>query len=74
MQAFGYSVKVNDPSRASNSCAPSPTPRAGRHCLQLEINKRLYMDEKTLQKSANFAPLQAQLMQLLDAIHQVFHA
>jgi hypothetical protein len=32
------------------------------------------MDEKTLQMSANFAPLQAQLMQLLDALHAAFHA
>ena len=74
MQGFGYSVKVNDPFKGVELVRAFADPARGRHCLQLEINKRLYMDEKTLQKSANFAPLQAQLMQLLDALHAAFHA
>ena len=47
-------------------------PVAGRHSLQLEINKRLYMDSNTLQKSDGFVRLQGHLMHLLDAIHQCF--
>jgi len=43
-------------------------PRAGRHSLQIEINKRLYMDEATLQPTAGFEPLQRNLMQLIDAL------
>jgi N-formylglutamate deformylase len=36
--------------------------------LQLEINKRLYMDEATREKSAGFAPLQKNLMTLIDTV------
>jgi N-formylglutamate amidohydrolase len=36
--------------------------------LQLEINKRLYMDETTRTKSAGFEPLQRQLATLIDAV------
>ncbi|MGZ5155311.1 MAG: hypothetical protein ACXWJA_02760 [Caldimonas sp.] len=36
--------------------------------LQLEVNKRLYMDEKTLQKTAGFARLQKALAALVDVV------
>ena len=40
----------------------------GRISLQLEINKRLYMNEATRTKGANFETLQRQLLELVDAI------
>jgi N-formylglutamate deformylase len=43
-------------------------PAEGRMSLQLEINKRLYMDEATRTRSAGFEPLQRQLMSLIDAV------
>jgi N-formylglutamate amidohydrolase len=43
-------------------------PTAGRHSLQVEINKRLYMNEASREKNAGFAPLQAQLTELLRAV------
>ena len=43
-------------------------PKAGRHSLQIEISKRLYMDEATLRKSAGFANLQKNLSGLLHEI------
>jgi N-formylglutamate amidohydrolase len=43
-------------------------PKAGRHSLQIEINKRLYMDEKTLEKAPGFARLQSRLHELMKAI------
>jgi len=36
--------------------------------LQLEINKRLYMDEAARAKNAGFATLQRQLLELVDAV------
>ena len=47
-------------------------PAAGRHSLQLEINKRLYMDQRTGLKIAHFAVLQQQLMQMLRGLQQHF--
>lgn len=43
-------------------------PAEGFHSLQLEVNKRLHMDEASLRKHDGFARLQADLMGLLDAI------
>jgi len=49
-------------------------PAAGRHSLQLEVNKRLYMDVKTLRRHAGFDVLQGHLMALVDAILAQFGA
>jgi N-formylglutamate amidohydrolase len=46
----------------------TPNPAAGRHSLQVEINKRLYMDEPSRQPHAGFATLQRDLMALLPQI------
>jgi N-formylglutamate amidohydrolase len=43
-------------------------PKAGRHSLQIEINKRLYMDERTLQKNAGFSTIQKNLGELLRVL------
>jgi N-formylglutamate deformylase len=64
----GYRVKVNDPFKGVELVRAYAEPAAGRHSLQLEVNKRLYMDERTLQRGAGFAPLQAHLMALLAAL------
>lgn len=71
--AQGYSVKLNDPFKGVELVRAYADPTAGRHSLQLELNKRLYMQEGRLAKSAGFAPLQAHLMQLLDAIDARFN-
>ncbi len=72
LQSCGYSVKVNDPFKGVELVRAFSDPGAGRHSLQLEVNKRLYMHEPRLQKHQGFATLQAHLMQLLDAIHHHF--
>jgi N-formylglutamate amidohydrolase len=74
MAGLGYEVKVNDPFKGVELVRAYADPSAGRHSLQLEINKRLYMDSRTLRKTAQFGALQAQLLALVDAIHARFHA
>ena len=64
----GYSVKVNDPFKGVELVRAYSDPAAGRHSLQLEVNKRLYLDEATQRKHAGFERLQAHLMQLVDAL------
>jgi N-formylglutamate amidohydrolase len=65
LAGMGYAVKVNDPYKGVELVRAYSDPGAGRHSLQIEINKRLYMDETTLQKSAGFAVLQKSLSRLL---------
>jgi N-formylglutamate amidohydrolase len=70
--ARGYDVAVNYPFKGVELVRAHADPAAGRHSLQLEVNKRLYMDQTTLQKHAGFAKLQADLVALLEAIGQRF--
>ena len=64
----GYRVKVNDPYKGVELVRAYSDPKAGRHSLQIEINKRLYMNEATLEKTAGFAVLQKNISSLLTEI------
>jgi N-formylglutamate amidohydrolase len=68
LAGMGYRVKVNDPYKGVELVRAYSNPQAGRHSLQIEINKRLYMDEGTLQKTVGFAGLQKDLSGLLAEI------
>lgn len=70
----GYRVQVNDPFKGVELVRAYADPALGRHSLQLELNKRLYMDVATLQPNAGYARLQAHLMQMLDAVAGRFGA
>ena len=68
LAARGYDVRVNDPFKGVELVRAFSNPQQQRHSLQLEINKRLYMDESSRARHAGFAPLQADLMRLLAAV------
>jgi len=68
LAAMGYAVKVNDPYKGVELVRAYSDPKAGRHSLQIEINKRLYMDEAKLRKTAGFELLQKNLTELLNRI------
>jgi len=68
LAGMGYDVKVNDPYKGVELVRAYSDPKAGRHSVQIEINKRLYMDEETLQKNANFEKLQRDLAELLRVV------
>ncbi len=68
LAATGHSVRVNDPYKGVELVKAYSKPAAGRHSLQLEINKRLYLDEQKRERNAGFAPLQRTLHDLIAAI------
>ena len=68
LAGMGYRVKVNDPYKGVELVRAYSAPKAGRHSLQIEINKRLYMDEETLRKTSGFALLQKNLSTLLTEL------
>ena len=68
LAAMGYDVKVNDPYKGVELVRAYSNPKSGRHSLQIEINKRLYMNEATLQKTAGFAVLQRNILSLLKEL------
>jgi N-formylglutamate deformylase len=70
---MGYDVKVNDPYKGVELVRAYSNPKAGRHSLQVEIAKRLYMDEDTLEKNAGFSKLQSDLRDLLRSLKDYVH-
>jgi N-formylglutamate amidohydrolase len=65
LAGMGYDVKVNDPYKGVELVRAYSDPKRGRHSLQIEINKRLYMDETKLHKNEGFVVLQKNLSSLL---------
>ena len=65
---MGYNVKINDPYKGVELVRAFSDPKAQRHSLQIEVNRRIYMDERTREKTPGFAGLQADLERLLAAV------
>lgn len=57
----GYTVKRNDPFKGVALVAQVGHPAEHRHSLQIELNRKLYMNETTFEKSEGFASLQRDL-------------
>ncbi len=74
LAGMGYDVKVNDPYKGVELVRAYSRPQAGRHSLQVEIAKRLYMDEETLERNAGFARLQSNLRDLLVSLKEYVRA
>jgi N-formylglutamate amidohydrolase len=64
----GYSVTVNDPYKGAYLLSAYSNPDKGRHSLMIELNRGLYMNEDTLEKTAGFARLQEDLTGLIAAL------
>lgn len=64
----GYEVRINDPYKGVELVRAYSNPAERRMSLQLEVNKRLYMDEDTRQKSAGFVALRGHLASLVDVV------
>lgn len=50
LQDMGYSVARNDPYAGGYCTIRYGKPRAGVHAIQIEINRRLYMDERRIRR------------------------
>jgi len=50
LRKMGYSVRINDPYKGVELVRRFGRPAEGRHSVQLEINRRLYMDEISLER------------------------
>lgn len=64
----GYDVRVNDPYKGAEILRRHGAPAKRRHSLQIEINRRLYMNEATREKNDNFARLQSHLGGLIGRL------
>ncbi|HEY3148909.1 MAG TPA: N-formylglutamate amidohydrolase [Dongiaceae bacterium] len=65
---LGYRVALNDPFKGAELVARFGRPDEGRHSLQIEINRALYMDEDRIEKRADFAAFKQDMDRLVGAI------
>jgi N-formylglutamate deformylase len=65
---MGYEVKVNDPYKGVELVRAVSDPACGRHSLQVEVNRRLYMDERTRHKTPGFARLSRDIERMIKAV------
>ena len=68
LRAMGYQVKINDPYKGVELVRAFSDPATGRHSLQIEVNRRLYMDERSRNRNAGFGELQRNLSRLLEEV------
>ncbi|WP_232631606.1 N-formylglutamate amidohydrolase [Methylobacterium sp. Leaf118] len=68
LRALGYRVVRNKPYAGGFITEHYGEPGLGRHALQIEINRALYMNEQSLALTAGFAPLSQQLATVIAAV------
>ncbi|MBN8996219.1 MAG: N-formylglutamate amidohydrolase [Rhizobiales bacterium] len=71
---LGYSVSRNKPYAGGFITEHYGQPRGGLHAMQVEVNRALYMDEQSFEKSAGFARLAADLDRLIGDLAGEFAA
>lgn len=64
----GLVVALNDPYEGADLVRACGEPARGRNSLQIELNRALYMDERTREPSAGFGDLQAAIGHVLREI------
>jgi N-formylglutamate amidohydrolase len=68
LRGRGYHVTVNDPYKGAEIVRRYADPPTRRHCLQIEVNRKLYMDEVTRERDPGFEQLRADLSDLVALV------
>lgn len=68
LRKLGYSTTRNDPFAGGFITRHYGKPATGRHALQIEINRRLYMDEERVVRSSGMARLKDDLAVFIRAL------
>ena len=68
LTSLGYSVSLNHPYKGVELVRRFGAPAQDRHSVQIEVNRKLYMDEKTFELNAGYAPLKANLHSLVGVL------
>jgi N-formylglutamate deformylase len=68
LESLGYSVAYNHPYKGVELVRRHGDPKHNRHSLQIEINRKLYMNEQTLELHEGYEPLKRNLRLLLEML------
>ena len=66
--SMGYSVAINDPYKGVELVRRHGRPAEGRHSLQIELKRTLYMDEATFAPNTGYARVERDLADVAGAI------
>jgi N-formylglutamate deformylase len=68
LRGFGYHVEYNHPYKGVELVRRYGEPAAHRHSIQVELNRRLYMDEATLQPTTGLDQLRGHLREIVQRL------
>ena len=66
----GYTVRINEVYKGVEIVKRQGRPAMHRHSLQIEVDRALYMDQKTLEKSPGFDQVRADITELIEALQR----
>ena len=66
LKSLGYSVSYNHPCEGVELIRRYSDPELLRHSIQIQINRKLYMNEQTLEINQGFVRLQLSLLSLVE--------
>ena len=68
MRRAGYAVHRNKPYAGGFITEHYGAPQSGIHAIQIEVNRALYMDERTIERTARFAAVKADITAVLAVL------
>ncbi len=68
LRDMGYRVVLNTPYAGGFTTRNYGKPAENAHALQIEVNRALYMDERSITRSGGFAKLAQDLSKLIEAL------
>jgi N-formylglutamate amidohydrolase len=68
LRRLGYKVARNAPFAGGHTTQTYGRPSRRVHALQIEINRSLYLDERTLERTAGFTRVRADMARLAEAL------
>jgi N-formylglutamate deformylase len=71
LKSLGYKVEYNHPYKGVELVRRYGDPAHDRHGIQVEVNRKLYMNEKTLELHAGYEPLKRNLRSLVELLLRI---
>jgi len=71
LRSSGYTLSRNKPYAGGFITEHYGNPAAGLHAIQLELNRGLYMDERSYERSPGFRQLASDLEMLADRLSEI---
>jgi N-formylglutamate deformylase len=72
LRGFGYDVAYNHPYKGVELVRRYGDPAHDRHSIQVEVNRKLYMDERTLELHSGYVPLKRKLRSMVELLLRTY--